>query len=114
MGSSIHPTAVVDPKATVGQNVAIGPYSVIGPEARLGDGVRIGAHVVIEGRTSLGEGTEVLPFSMLGAPPGHLKDKGEGTELVIGARVSIREHVSLHRGSNEGTARTVIGDADPR
>lgn len=110
MGPSIHPTAVIDPKATIGRDVTIGPCSVVGPEVRIGDGVRIGAHVVIEGRTSVGEGTEALPFSMLGAPPGHLKDKGEGTELVIGARVSIREHVSLHRGSNEGSGRTVIGD----
>jgi UDP-N-acetylglucosamine acyltransferase len=76
----------------------------------LADGVRIGAHVVIEGRTSIGSGTEVHPFAMIGGVPGHLKDGGEGTELVIGARCSIREFVSLHRGTKVGTGRTVIGD----
>jgi UDP-N-acetylglucosamine acyltransferase len=107
---SIHPTAVIDPKARVGAGVSIGAYSVVGPDVTLADGVRVGPHVVIEGRTSVGADTEILPFSMVGAPPGHLRDRGEGTELVIGARVSVREGVSLHRGTRLGSGKTVIGD----
>ncbi|MBI2930551.1 MAG: acyl-ACP--UDP-N-acetylglucosamine O-acyltransferase [Planctomycetes bacterium] len=107
---SIHATAVVDRCAELGREVTVGPYSVIGPEVRLGDRVRIGSHVVIEGRTSVGEGTEIFPFAMVGSMPGHLADRGDGTALMIGARVSIREHVSLHRGTKVGTGRTIIGD----
>jgi UDP-N-acetylglucosamine acyltransferase len=107
---SIHPTAVVDPKAKVDRGVSIGAYSVVGPEVTLCEGVRIGPHVVIDGRTTIGADSEVFPFAMVGAQPGHLKDRGEGTELVIGARVSVREGVSLHRGTKVGSGRTVIGD----
>jgi len=107
---TIHPTAAVDPDAKLGREVAIGAYSVVGGEVTLGDGVRIGPHVVIDGRTTIGPETEVFPFAMVGAQPGHLKDKGEGTGLVIGARVSIREGVSLHRGTRIGSGRTTIGD----
>lgn len=107
---SIHPTAVVDPEASLGRDVSIGAYSIVGPRVTLSDGVRIGPHVVIDGDTKIGAESEVFPFSMVGAQPGHLKDRGEGTQLVIGARVSIREGVSLHRGTNAGAGRTVIGD----
>jgi len=107
---SIHPTAVVDARARVGEGVSIGAYSVVGGDVALASGVRVGPHVVIEGCTSIGAGTEILPFSMIGAPPGHLKDRGEGTELKIGERVSIREGVSLHRGTRVGSGLTVIGD----
>lgn len=107
---SIHPTAIVDPRAQIDGDVSIGAYSIVGGDVTLAGGVRVGPHVVIEGRTVVGAGTEILPFSMVGAPPGHLKDRGEGTELVIGERVSIREGVSLHRGTRVGTGRTLIGD----
>jgi len=62
------------------------------------------------GVTDVAAETEILPFAMVGAKPGHLKDAGEGTELVVGARVSIREGVSLHRGTKIGSGRTVLGD----
>jgi UDP-N-acetylglucosamine acyltransferase len=107
---SVHPTAVVDPEASLGRDVSIGAYSVVGPRVTLADGVRIGPHVVLDGETTIGAESEVFPFSMIGAQPGHLKDRGEGTQLVIGARASIREGVSLHRGTNAGAGRTVIGD----
>jgi UDP-N-acetylglucosamine acyltransferase len=106
----IHPTAQVDPRAQISGDATIGAYAVVGPEVTLDSRVRIGSHVVLEGRTRLGEDTEVHPFALLGGQPGHLKDRGEGTELVIGARVTIREHVSLHRGTKSSTGRTVIAD----
>jgi UDP-N-acetylglucosamine acyltransferase len=107
---TIHPTAVVDPEASLGRDVSIGAYSIVGPRVTLADGVKVGPHVVIDGETTIGPGGDVFPFSMIGAQPGHLKDIGEGTQMVIGARVSIREGVSLHRGTNAGSGRTVIGD----
>lgn len=107
---AIHPTAIVDPKAQIGRDVSIGPCAVIGPDVTLGDRVQVASHVVIEGHTTVGPETEVFPFAMLGAAPGHLHDRGEGTELVVGAKCSIREHASLHRGAKVGTGRTVIGD----
>ncbi|HXX95396.1 MAG TPA: acyl-ACP--UDP-N-acetylglucosamine O-acyltransferase [Planctomycetota bacterium] len=106
----VHPTAVVPPEAQLGRDVSIGAYSILGPEVRLADRVLIHAHVVLDGRTTLGEGTEVFPFSMLGARPGHHQDRGEGTELQIGARCVIRESASVHRGTNGGSGKTVIGD----
>jgi UDP-N-acetylglucosamine acyltransferase len=106
----IHPTAIVHPEARLGRDVEIGPYSVVGAGVTLGDRVRVGSHCVLEGRTTVGAETEFLPFAMIGAMPGHLRDRGEGTELVIGARCSFREHVSVHRGTKGGAGRTVIGD----
>ena len=106
----IHPMSVVDPRAKLGSDVSVGAFSIVGGDVTLGDGVRVGPHVVIEGRTTIGAGSEIFPFAMVGAQPGHLKDAGEGTELVIGARVSIREGVSLHRGTKVGTGRTILGD----
>jgi UDP-N-acetylglucosamine acyltransferase len=107
---TIHPTAVVDSQAKIDGDVSIGAYSIVGAHVTLSDGVRIGPHVVIDGETTIGAESEVFPFAMIGAQPGHLKDRGEGTRLVIGARVSIREGVSLHRGTNAGAGLTLIGD----
>jgi UDP-N-acetylglucosamine acyltransferase len=106
----VHPAAIVHPGARVGRDVAVGEYSIVGPEVRLGDRVTLRSHVVLEGRTTVGDETEIHPFSVLGGPPGHHHDRGEGTELVIGARCVIRESASIHRGSNGGTGRTAIGD----
>ncbi len=106
----VHPTAVVHAGAQLAPDALVGEYSIVGPEVRLGARVRLHSHVVIEGRTTLGDDSEVFPFSVLGVRPGHHQDLGEGTELVIGARCVIRESASLHRGSNGGTGKTVIGD----
>lgn len=106
----VHPTAVVHAGAQLGRDASIGEYSIVGPEVRLGAGARLHSHVVIEGRTTLGEACEVFPFSVLGVRPGHHRDLGDGTELVIGARCIIRESASIHRGSNGGMGATRIGD----
>jgi len=106
----IHPTAVVDPAARIESDVSIGAYSVVGAGVTLAAGVRVGTHVVIDGRTTIGAGSEIHPFAVVGGQPGHLRDAGEGTELVLGARVSVREGVSLHRGTQVGGGRTSIGD----
>lgn len=108
--SRIHPTAVVDPGAEVSASAEVGPYCVVGRHARLADGVRLVSHVVIDGRTTIGTATVVYPYSALGLAPQHLKYKGEPSELVIGAGTVIREHVTMHVGTEQGGMVTRVGD----
>jgi UDP-N-acetylglucosamine acyltransferase len=108
--TKIHPTAVVDAKATIAASAEIGPYCVIGPEVTLGDGVKLLAHVMIEGRTSVGANSVIYPYSALGLAPQHLKYKGEDSELVIGANTQVREHVTMHLGTRQGEMKTRVGD----
>jgi len=105
----IHPTAIVDTAAELGEDVAVGPYSLIGPHVRLRANVSVASHVVIEGHTEIGQGCEIHPFANLGGPPQHTAYKGEPTRLVIGARNVIREHVTMHCGTVMGAGVTTVG-----
>ena len=107
---TIHATAVINPNATMGKDIAIGPYCIVGQDVHLGDGVRLHSHVVIDGRTTIGTETEIYPFSSIGLPPQDLKYKGEESELIIGARNTIREYVTMNPGTADGGMRTIIGD----
>lgn len=108
--SSIHPTALVDASATLGDGVEIGPYANIGPNVTLGQGVQIGSHAVIARNTSIGAETVVHPFAVLGGPPQSVAYKGEDTTLTIGARNVIREFVTINRGMPNARGDTRIGD----
>lgn len=108
--SRIHPTAQVDPGAVLGEDVEIGPFCVVGPDVRLGDRCRLIAHVVVDGHTALGEDNVVHPFTAIGLPPQSLKYKGGPTRLEMGARNVVREHVTMHTGTEEGGGVTRIGD----
>ncbi len=105
----IHPTAIVEAGATLGDGVRIGPYCVVGAQVRLGDGVELISHVVIAGDTTIGAGTRVFPFASLGHPPQDLKFKGEDTRLEIGANNVIREHVTMNPGTEGGGGLTRVG-----
>jgi UDP-N-acetylglucosamine acyltransferase len=107
--SLIHPTAQVADGAVLGEGVEIGPYCIVGPQVVLGARVRLQSHVIIEGLTEIGDDTQIYPFAVLGGPPQHLADKGEGTRLVIGARNIIREHVTMHAGTGFGGGLTRVG-----
>ncbi len=107
--TKIHPTAVVDAGATFARDVEIGPYCVIGPHVSLGEGVRVLSHVVIDGNTSVGAHTVIHPFASLGLSPQHLGYKGEPTRLVIGHHNVIREHVTMHVGTEQGGMETRVG-----
>lgn len=107
--TEIHPTAIVDPSAEIGQGVSIGPFSLIGKNARIGDDTQIDSHVVIDTNTTLGRDCRVMSCAVLGGPPQDYKFKGEQTYLRIGDGNIIREYVTIHRASGEGEA-TVIGD----
>lgn len=106
----IHPTAIIEEGARLGEDVLIGPYCRVSAGATLGDRVRLQSHVVVEGRTQIGAGTLVHPFAVLGGPPQHLGYRGEDTALKIGADCVIREHATLNLGTAAGRGETVIGD----
>ena len=108
--SSIHPTAIIDPKASLSASVSVGPYAVIGPDVTIADNVEIKAHVIIEGKTTIGENCQIFPFSCLGGAPQHMKYEGEAAELIIGKNNIIREHVTMHIGTKIGGMKTVLGD----
>ncbi len=105
----IHPTAVVDPGATLGHGSAVGAFSVIGAEVSLGEGSSVGPHAVIEGPATLGSRCRVFPFACLGMAPQDLKYRGEKTTLVIGDDNIFREGVTVNRGTVGGGGITRIG-----
>ena len=106
----IHPTAVVDGGARVGADVTIGPYCIVGGEAELANGVTLMSHVVVNGRTSIGANTKVYPFASIGLAPQDLKYKGEPSRLEIGCNNIIREHVTMHGGTEGGGMVTRVGN----
>lgn len=108
--TQIHPTAIVERDARLGEGVVIGPYCCVGGLVELGDGVTLHSHVVVAGRTTIGPNTQVYPFASIGHPPQDLKYKGEESELVIGANNVIREHVTMNPGTAGGGLITRIGD----
>lgn len=108
--ADIHPTAIVDEKAEIADDVSIGPYCIVGSDVVLGAGVRLRAHVIVDGRTRIGEGTEIYPFASIGLPPQDLKYAGEPSELVIGRNNRIREYVTMNPGTEGGGMLTAVGD----
>lgn len=106
----IHPTAQVDPRATLGPGVVVGPFCVVGGDVCLGPGVQLLSHVCVAGRTTVGEGTRIFPFASVGHECQDLKYRGEPSTLEIGARNTIREYVTLHPGTEGGGMVTRIGD----
>lgn len=110
MGTKIHPTAIVDPKASLGDGVEIGPYCCVGADVTLGDGTVLRSHVVIDGQTTLGPRCQVFPFASVGLPPQDLKYRGEKSRLEIGADTVIREQVTVNPGTEGGGMITKVGD----
>ncbi|OGQ80787.1 MAG: acyl-[acyl-carrier-protein]--UDP-N-acetylglucosamine O-acyltransferase [Deltaproteobacteria bacterium RIFCSPLOWO2_12_FULL_60_19] len=106
---SIHPTAVIDPKAELHSDCDIGPYVVVEGPVRIGRGVKIMAHAVILGWTEIGAENEIHPGAVLGDAPQDKAYRGEESYLKIGARNIFREFVQAHRGTAPGSS-TVIGN----
>jgi UDP-N-acetylglucosamine acyltransferase len=102
---NVHPTALVDPRAEVDPSVRIGPYCVVGAGVVIGAGTRLVSHVVVEGPTAIGQGNTIHPFAVVGGEPQHKRaGKVPGpTRLVMGDANVLREHVTLHRGTDGGT-----------
>jgi len=106
----IHPTALVDPQARIAESADIGAYSIVGAEIEIGARTRLVAHVYLEGPLSIGEDNVVFPYSTIGVAPQDLKYHGERSTTRIGNRNTIREFVTIHRGTEGGGMLTSIGD----
>ncbi len=106
----IHPQAIIDPSARLGENVHVGPFSVIGAGVEIGDGSWVGPHVVINGPTRIGRQNRIFQFASLGEAPQDLKYAGEPTRLEIGDRNIVREYCTFSRGTVAGGGLTHIGD----
>ena len=107
--AQIHPTAVIDPSASVGPDVSVGAYAVIGPSVQIGASTTIGPHVHIVRDTILGESCTIHHGAALGGDPQDLKYDQQRTQLVIGDRTTVREFVTLNRGTS-AHGKTEIGD----
>jgi len=106
---TIHPTAVIDPKAEIDGAVDIGPYVVIEGSVKIRRGTRVMAHAYLTGWTEIGADNEIHPGAALGGAPQDKAYMGAETYLKIGDRNIFREHVQVHRGTVAGSS-TVIGN----
>lgn len=109
-GNLIHPTAIVHPGAQLGEGTRVGPYSIIDEHVVTGRNCEIQEHVVVRGRVRLGDEVRIFPGAVIGAEPQHLRYKGEPTSVEIGNQVTLREAVTVHRGTEFGAKATRIGD----
>lgn len=110
MTQNIHPTAIVSSQAQLGSDIEIGPYCVIGDQVKIDDGTIIKSHSVIEGDTEIGKNNIIFPFTTIGVVPQDLKFTGEASKLIIGDNNRIREHVTIHLGTKDGSMVTKIGN----
>ena len=105
-----HPTAIIDPKAKLDEDVSVGPYCVIGSGVKIGSGTILESHVILKGNTKLGKKNHLYQFSTVGDDSPDKKYKGEATKLVIGDENQIREGVTIHRGTVQEKGVTKIGN----
>jgi len=106
----IHPTALIDPKAELADDVEIGAFSIVEAKVRIDSGTRVGPHAVLTGRTTIGKNNHIFQFTSIGEQPQDMKYAGEDTELVIGDNNTIRELCTFSRGSMQGGGVTRIGN----
>jgi UDP-N-acetylglucosamine acyltransferase len=106
----IHPTAIVHLGAKLGEGVSIGAYSILGEQVEVGAGTWIGSHVVVEGRTTIGARNRIHHFASIGGVPQDKKYAGEETTVVIGDGNTIREYVTINRGTVQDAGATRIGN----
>jgi UDP-N-acetylglucosamine acyltransferase len=106
---SIHPSAVIQAGAVVPESCTVGPFCTIGPEVVLGEECNLISHVVLDGHTRIGVRNTIYPFTSIGIAPQDLKYRGEATETEIGDDNTIRESVTVSRGTTKGGGITRIG-----
>jgi UDP-N-acetylglucosamine acyltransferase len=106
----VHPTAIVDARASVAETAEIGPYCIVGSEVEIGAGTRLMAHIYLEGPTRIGADNLFFPYSTVGVASQDLKYHGERARTLIGDRNKIREFVTIHRGTEGGGLETSVGD----
>lgn len=106
----IHPQAIIHPSAKLADDVSVGPWSIIGENVEIGEGTIIHSHVIVKGPTRIGKRNEIYQFSSIGEDTPDLKYQGEPTRLEIGDDNTIREGVTIHRGTVQDKSVTVIGN----
>jgi len=106
----IHPSALIEDGARIGEDVSVGPFCCVGKDVTLADGVVLEAHVVVAGNTEIGARTRIFPFASIGHQPQDLKFSGEESRLVIGSDNVIREHVTINPGTSGGGLLTTVGN----
>lgn len=106
---SIHPAAVVDPAAKIGEGTTIGPFSYIGPEVAIGEGCRVGPNCVVHGKVTMGKGNTLVSQAAIGGPPQDISYAGEASEVIIGDHNVFREFVTINRATTKENRVTVIG-----
>lgn len=110
LSKNIHPTAIVDAKAELANDVKVGAFSIIGPDVKIDSGTSVGPHVVISGHTTIGKHNQIFQFSSLGEAPQDKKYQGESTKLEIGDHNTIREFCTFNRGTAQDKGTTKIGN----
>ena len=110
MTTTIHPTAIIEDGAILGENVKIGPYCMVGSEVSIGDGTELISHAVVAGKTVMGRNNRVFPFASIGHQPQDLKYKGEPSTLEVGDNNVIREQVTINPGTEGGGMLTKVGN----
>jgi len=110
--SLIHPSAVIEKGAVLGENVSVGPFAYIGPQVRIGDNTTVASHAVIEGDTTIGKNNRIFSHSAVGTIPQDLKYDGEPVQLIIGDNNTIREFTLLNPGTKGGGSVTKIGNGN--
>lgn len=104
----VHPSAIVDPGAQLGNGVRIGPYAIIGPNVVIGERTTVGPHALIEKNTEIGRDCTIAKGAVLGTDPQDLKYEGEDTRLIVGDETTIREFATLNRGTRSSGV-TIVG-----
>ena len=110
MSGRVHATALVHAGARLAPDVEVGAYSIVGEHVEVGEGSRIGAHVVIDGRVRIGKRNQIWHFASIGAPPQDKKYVGEPTAVEIGDDNTIREYVTINRGTTHDAGVTRVGN----
>ena len=108
--TTVHPTAIVDPHAALGEGVEIGAYAVVGADVQVGDGTCIKPHAVLDGMTTVGAACTVFPVASVGSRSQDLKFRGDATHVRIGDRTTIREFVTVNAGTSEGECTSIGSD----
>lgn len=107
--SKIHPTAIIEDGAELGEDVIVGAYAYIGEHVSVGDRCHIHHHATVDGRTELGPENEVFPYALIGGKTHDLKYVGGNPGLIVGANNVFREYVTVHAATADGD-NTIVGN----
>ena len=107
--NNIHPTAIIEDGAILGDNIIIGAFTIISSKVKIGDGTSIKSHTLIEGKTTIGKNNRIFSHAVIGSIPQDLKYDGEDVEIIIGDNNTIREHTLINPGTKGGGSITKIG-----